>query len=272
MASRTENDRTDQGVTDLNDRLYELEVKEGVRTDENISVVCYFWNETGFSEPRGFLPEQVNALAENIRANLRIPHRFICITDESEGFSDDVELMPLPEEAREIAQVPTAQGHTRFPSCYRRLWTFSEGAIALGDIVLMLDIDCFITGALEPLFEFQPSADFVGWNPVQAWGKTKIGGGTWRLRTGTRTGIWTGFSRNEIQKIRNMGFNGSDQAYLSYHLGSEPVFPERWILNRQDMRRLGGKVPAEAKIVHTNGPNYMKQFDDINKVPWVGRR
>ncbi len=258
-------------MSDVEERLYQLEVDSGVRPDDQLSVVCYFWNESGFSEPRGFLPEQVNALAVAVKDNLSLSHRFICITEETQGFSDDVELMLLPDEAHAIAAVPTAQGHSRFPSCYRRLWTFSENATVLGDVVLMLDVDCFITAQLDPLFEFMPHADFVGWNPVQAWGKTKIGGGTWRLRTGTRTYIWTGFSRAEIRHIRSQGFNGSDQAVLSYHLGDEAVYPEHWILNRQDMRRFGGKVPEIAKIVHANGPKTMKGFDDIEKVPWVGR-
>ncbi|KKK49835.1 hypothetical protein LCGC14_3131060, partial [marine sediment metagenome] len=144
------------------ERLYQLEVEHGKRKDEQIAVVCYLWGNDGFSDPRGFEPEQVNVLARRVKENLSFPHRFICITDESEGFSQDVELMPLPDEARAIANIPTAQGHKRFPSCYRRLWTFSKGAKALGDVVLVLDIDCFITGCLDPLFDFMPDAHFIG--------------------------------------------------------------------------------------------------------------
>ena len=271
MAGWSENDCVDKGhleiVDDYNARLYDLEC-ESCKYGR-ISIICYLWNEQGFSEPRGFTPEQVNSLAQQVRENLTFPHRFICITDETEGFSERVELMPLPDEARKVANVPTAQGHTRFPSCYRRLWTFSEGAKVLGDVVLVLDIDCFVLQSLDPLFDFMPDADFVGWNPVQAWGKTKVGGGTWRHRPGTRKSIWEGFSKTDIQRIKGLGYNGSDQAILSYYLGDEPVFPQDWILNRQDMRRLGGKAPAISKIIHCNGPKCMKGFRNINDVPWV---
>ena len=253
-------------MIDVAERLYRLEVGE---QEEHISVVCFHWNEQGFSDQRGFDPEQVNFLARQVRENLSRAHRFICITDETEGFSCDVVVMPLPAEARAIADVPTAQGHARFPSCYRRLWTFSEGAKALGDAVLMLDIDCFITGSLDPLFDFMPHADFVGWNPVQAWGKTKVGGGTWRHRPGTRKHIWEKFSHRDALRIKGLGFNGSDQAILSFYLGDEPVFPQDWILNRQDMRRLDGRAPEIAKIVHCNGPQQMKGFLKIEDVPWV---
>ena len=261
--------RTSVASPRIAERLYQLEVERGTRKDEQIAVLCYQWDEEGFSDRRGFEPEQVNVLARRVKENLSLPHRFICITDETEGFSDDVELMPLPEEARAIAVIPTAQGRSRFPSCYRRLWTFSNGAKALGDVVLVLDIDCFITGLLDPLFDFMPHADFVGWNPVQAWGKTKVGGGTWRIRPGTRTHIWEKFSQQDALRIKNLGFNGSDQAILSFYLGDEPVFPQDWILNRQDMRRLGGTAPEIAKIVHCNGPQNMKGFLKIEDVPWV---
>ncbi len=256
-------------MTDIVDRLYAAEISSGLRSDLSLSVVCYLWNETGFSEPRGFEPEQVNLLARQVNEHLSFPYRFICITDETEGFDDGVDVMPLPDEAREIANVPTAQGKERFPSCYRRLWTFSQGAKVLGDVVLVLDIDCFIVGSLDPLFDFMPDADFVGWNPVQAWGKTKVGGGTWRHCPGTRTKLWENFSQRDALRIKDLGFNGSDQAILSYYLSDEPVFPQDWILNRQDMRRLDGKAPEIAKIVHCNGPRNMKGFLNIDDVPWV---
>lgn len=253
----------------LIERLYQLEIEQGARKDEQLTVLCYLWDEEGFSDRREFKPGQVNVLARRVKEHLGHPHRFICITDETEGFSEDVEAVPLPDEARAAAKTPTAMGKERFPSCYRRLWTFSEEAKALGDLVLVLDIDCFIVGSLEPLFDFVPGADFVGWNPVQAWGKTKVGGGTWRIRTGTRKHIWEGFSQSDAQRIKGLGYNGSDQAILSFYLGDEPVFPQNWILNRQDMRRLGGKVPEITKIVHCNGPKYMKRFLNIEDVPWV---
>jgi len=110
MAGEPENDRTHKGMTDLDDRLYQLEVEQGKRKDKQISVVCYLWRDDGFSEPRGFEPEQVNILARQVKENLGRPHRFICITDETSGFSEDVELMSLPDEARAIAVIPTAHG------------------------------------------------------------------------------------------------------------------------------------------------------------------
>lgn len=269
MAGGSEDDCTYKGMTDFAERLYRLEVESGLRRNEQLSVVCYHWDEEGFSDKRGFTAEQVNVLAKIVRKCLTLPHRFICVTDETEGFSENVELFPLPAEARAAADIPTAQGHSRFPSCYRRLWTFSESAKALGDVVLVLDIDCFIVGLLDPLFDFMPDADFVGWNPVQAWGKTKVGGGTWRIRPGTRAHIWNDFSKAEALRIKALGFNGSDQAILSCKLADEPVFPNDWILNRQDMRRLGGHAPEIAKIIHCNGPKAMKGFTNVRDVPWM---
>ena len=256
----------------LAERLYEVEIEHGTRKSARLAVVCYLWNETGFSEPRGFAPSHVNFLARQVKDYLSLPYRFICITDETTGFDDGIEVMPLPDEARNAAKVPTAQGKERSPSCYRRLWTFSENAKVLGDVVLVLDIDCFIVGSMDPLFDFMPDAEFVGWNPLQAWGRTKVGGGTWRHCPGTRTHIWENFSQRDALRIKGLGYNGSDQAILSYYFADEPVYPQDWILNRQDMRRLDGHAPAIAKIVHCNGPRAMKGFLKIDDVPWTGRR
>lgn len=229
---------------------------------EVVSVLCYQWNE-GFRE---YLPEHVNVLARSVKRNLSIPHRFICITDETEGFSSDVEVMALPDEAREIAKLKTVEESDRLPSSYRRLWTFSESAKCLGDRVMMLDIDCVITRSLDRLFEMKD--DFVGWTPSTTWGMPRVGGGTWLLRTGTRTSVWTEFTVSAARRARQAGFRGSDQAWISYKLGAHCA---RWplkagIYQKQDMAHCWTYLPTDARIVHFNGEQ--KPWSKLN-IPWI---
>jgi hypothetical protein len=229
---------------------------------ESISFVCYQWND-GFRE---YLPEHVNVLAAAIKRNFSLPHRFICITDETEGFSGNVEVMPLPDEARALAKLRTVENNDKLPSSYRRLWTFSEAAKCLGDRVMMLDIDCVITRSLDPLFEMQD--DFVGWTPSTKWGMPRVGGGTWLLRTGTRTKVWTEFSVSGARAAHRAGFRGSDQAWISCKLGSTCA---RWpldagIYQKQDMAHNWGRLPPDARIVHFNGDQ--KPWHKLS-IPWV---
>jgi hypothetical protein len=228
-----------------------------------LGIVCFQWN-TGY---RDYRAEYVNVLARSVRRHLPIPHTFYCVTDETKGFSRDVEVVPTPDAAREIGNIGSPEG-PRFPASYRRLWTFSEEAKCLGDRVMMLDIDCVITGDMSPLF--QPQDDFVGWRPSSLWGKeNRVAGGTWLLRTGTRTEVWTEFSKDAARRARAAGFRGSDQAWMSYRLGKKvALWPQHCgIYQAQQMKKHGFRVlPLDAKIVHFNGGSKAWQLQHI---PWI---
>jgi hypothetical protein len=249
--------------------------KESIQ-DESISVVCFLWDDG----VRNYLPEHVNQLAIMVHKHLAVPHRFICITDEEDGFSDDVELFKLPEDARWTLGLlnPTGSKKGHLPSSYRRLWLFSEEAKALGDRILMTDIDCLVVNSLEPVFDF--TEDFVGWRPrseettkVKAKVPYKrIGGGTWLLRTGSMTHIWDDFSTEGIEAAMLEGWRGSDQAWLSYNLAKDcMVFPDDvGIYHTQDGAKYWEETPKDARIIHFNGK--VNPWDeDARSRPWFCR-
>jgi len=223
---------------------------------EKISVVCFLWDE-GTKE---FLPKHVNMLAKMVKKHLPIPHRFICITDEIEGFDEDVEVFKLPENVEWIKKIKNTF-NSYFPSSYRRLWIFSEEAKCLGERILMLDIDCLIVSSLIPLFKIPD--DFVGWRPrstktspvKSTTGVKRICGGTMLLRTGTHTFIWDTFSLEGIEKAKKQRWGGSDQAWLSYNLAKDcAVFPDAiGIYHSQDGARIWKNLPEDACIIHFNG-------------------
>lgn len=230
---------------------------------ETVSIICWQWN-TGF---RRYLPIHVNWLASACKHFCSFPHRFICITEEKKGFSNDVEIFPLPDAAKEVAKLQTVEGG-RFPSSYRRLWAFSKEATVLGDRVLNLDIDCMVVSDLAPLFSL--GADFVGWRPQSVWGKeNRIGGGTWLLRTGTHPEVWDTFSIQAAERARKIGWRGSDQAWLSYCLSHRcAVWPQRsGIYQKQDGAQQWKEIPADAKIIHFNG--HMEYWDLRTRIRWI---
>lgn len=219
-----------------------------------ITFVCFQWN-TGFREYR---PEHVNALARQVNRHCTVPHRFVCITDETEGYEPAVKTMPLPKAARLVANIPSPEG-ARFPSCYRRLWLFSADAQALlGSRVMLLDIDCLVVGSLDQLFDID--ADLVCCRPRKSWGREdRVMGGTWLLKTGALAWVWAEFvadPKGWIQKARAAGWRGSDQAYLSYRLAGKYVLWPRdiGIYSSQDGTDKWTRPPEDARIVHFNGP------------------
>jgi hypothetical protein len=248
-----------------------------------ISIVCYLWQGN-----RSFLPAYVNVLARMVARHLPEPHRFICVTDIRSGFAPGVEVIDMPPEAHALTKIGSPEG-SKFPASYARLWTFSQNASALGERVMLLDIDCMVVSDMRRLFV--PQDDFVGWRvrPPPG-GPPRFGGGTWLHRTGTRSHVWERFVENpqkSMQEARQAGYRGSDQAWISYCLsGTEPSWPEpSGIFCAQDYRNrkpalrarrrstipASGpiKVPQGAIILHMNGNTKPWQSaDNIVQTYW----
>src|SRR3990170_8898181 len=127
-----------------------------------ITVVCWTW-----PGERIYKPEYVNTLCEMLAQHLHAPHQLVCITDDRAGFAPSVELMPVPEAALNLAEMITPEGRG-MPSCYRRLWMFSDEARCLGQRVLLLDVDLVITRDITHLV--WRDEGFVGWRPTMKWG------------------------------------------------------------------------------------------------------
>lgn len=198
----------------------------------------------------------------------------MCITDETEGFSSDVTVVPLPDAARNAASWPSPEG-PNYPASYRRLWMFSEDAKQIADVVLMTDIDCVVTGSVDPLVEYmdEVGADFVGWRPPTTWnGVVRVAGGNWLLRTGAHTRVWDDLSPESLRAARKAGQYGSDQAWISYCLAKNcAVWPEgHGIYEAQSMRpSFFHALPRDARIVHFNGAN-LKPWEALDR-KWVAK-
>ena len=179
--------------------------------------MCWQWRGVHLGD-RPYAPEHVNALRNAVARHLPLPHRFVCVADSTDGFDPEVEVHLTPPEAREIGALRSPEGQ-RFPSCYRRLWNFSEGARAFGERLLCIDVDTVPVADWAPLFD--RTEDFVGWRPLKTWGqpnKLRFGGGVYLLTPGTRTAVWSTFKGpSSIAEARRAGFRGSDQAWISLH-------------------------------------------------------
>lgn len=229
----------------------------------DLAVVCWLWNDGS----RDFRPQHAATVARMFRRHLPVEHRFVCITDDAKEIKG-VDVMPTPPAARELAKLRTPEG-ARFPSCYRRLWIFSDEARAIADRVLLVDIDVLLLRDVSPLVD--RTEDFVGWQPSASWGQVfeRVGGGLYLLRTGTRTDVLERFKgASSIAEARAAGYRGSDQAWLSYVLKGCPVYgPEAGIYSIRDMDNGRRLPPSDARLVQHNGTR--KPWS--SPVPWVRR-
>lgn len=221
------------------------------------AVLVYLW-----PGPRGFSPELVNVLAEQIRQHS--PELPVVVVSDGfplERFDERLRVIPTPAAALGVARTQSPEGHA-FPTSYRRLWTFSrEAAAVLPRQVLLLDVDAFVLRPLEPYFD--RSEDFVAWRPRSRWGAPgRIAGGTWLHKTGTLPHIWTDFAaapNRAVQQARAAGYRGSDQAWLSLKLRGCAEWPEpHGIYQAQDYGTTNQRwpIPADARILHFNGTRH----------------
>lgn len=221
-----------------------------------LTFLCWLWKGVNLTG-REFLPEHVGVLARMLARHCPVPHRFVCLADRTKGFPEGVEALATPPTAARLAALPSPEGG-RFPACYRRLWAFSDEAAALGDRLVVMDIDLVIVGSLEPVLA--RAEPFVGWRPLASWGgRLRIGGGLYALTAGACQDVWTSFVANPpaaIARARAAGYRGSDQAWLSYSLAEScPVWgPEAGLYSIRDMANGRAPLPRDARLVQFNGP------------------
>lgn len=229
-----------------------------------LTVVCWIWRGE-----RVYLPEHVNVMRSMFARHLHVEHRVVCITDETEGFAPGVVVMSTPTAARALADVKTPEGE-RMPSCYRRLWLFSEEARVLGERVLLTDVDLVLTGDITHLVRREEA--FVGWLPRTSWGNPKrVAGGLYLMSPGTHPEVWEEFGPEGIAAARAAGYRGSDQAWLSYKLGGRVALWEQrsGIYALSDFGRGRLPLPRDARVVQFAG--HVKPWDCVGKpgMRWV---
>lgn len=188
-----------------------------------LSVLLFLWSPA--SGPRDkkhdhfqFRPEDLTRIAHAIRANLRMPHRLIAITDYPRDlFPSDIEYLPLVERFGELR---------RLGGCWLRLKCFAPGMEELiGHRCAWIDLDSIICGQLDPLFD-RPE-------PMVLYRSRSIPGQRWNgsvilFSPAESRDIWTEFdpdtSPTFVRELRGglkNGPRGTDQAWLHHMRGED---------------------------------------------------
>jgi hypothetical protein len=238
-----------------------------------LEIVCWKWKS-----PHGyrstFDAASVNTLRAMVARNLRLPHRFNCITDDARGIDGDVRVIPLWDD---FASVPNPSNRQN-PSCYRRLRMFSaEARDLIGERIVSMDLDVVITGDLTPLFD-RPD-DFVIWGgqSVQPGGRGAVyswyNGSLMMLRAGTRTKVWEQFDPARSPQLANAaGCRGSDQGWIAYCLGkNESVWGTKDGVYsfRNHIVTSRGALPGNARLVAFHGRHDPWHVALHKSYPWI---
>ncbi len=207
-----------------------------------------------WTPPQGYRstygPATVNTLRRMVARWYPDPHRFLCVTDDTQGIDADVEIVPP---WNDFASVPNPSGN-RNPSCYRRLRAFAPDiASTFGERFVSMDLDLVITGDLRPLLH-RPE-DFVIYGDTNP--QTYYNGSLFLMNAGARPQVWTRFDPATSPKLsKAAGHHGSDQGWISYCLGPRE---QKWTRAhgvysyRNEIAMNGNRLPADARVVVCHG-------------------
>lgn len=234
----------------------------------SFAVVCWKWRPPAAYRSK-FGAEQVNVLRAMVERHFKIPHDFICVTDDPAGIDPRVKIVKLWDD---YASVPSPHGDAN-PSCYRRLKAFSPAIRDLfGERFVSVDLDCVIVGDVTPLW-WRPDVEFIMWAGTT--GGNPYNGSMWMLDAGARPQVWHDFDPVESpRKARQSNFYGSDQAWIGFCLGrAEKTWKKKdGVLSyRRDIIPNRGRLPEGARIIFFHGSIDPWDRKAQRSSPWISQ-
>jgi hypothetical protein len=217
----------------------------------DLKVVCWKWKPVhGYRSQFGAV--QVNNLFHMVQRHYHKPFEMVCITDDPTDIEPDVRIVSL-RSIEKFQHLPSPHGGVN-PACYRRLVMYSDEARDfIGERFVSVDLDVVIVDDVTPVWDVPE--DFKIWGETLR--RTPYNGSMQLMTAGARRQVYDDFNPdNSPRDARKAGFDGSDQAWISYKLGP---FEKRWNVNdgvysfRLHVKTRDGKLPEGARIVFFEG-------------------
>ena len=228
-----------------------------------LMVVCFKWKrllgDSSLARPiPKYTANHVNILHNMIWRNLKIPHTFICITDDSTGIDPRIEVIPLWDKCSYLG------------GCFNRLYIFSDDMkFIIGNRFVCIDLDCIIVNEITSLFTKKEDFIINTYNPHPATTfnmNQKYNGGLFMMNAGARKQVWESFDPSTSpQKIKKSKISiGTDQAWIRLVLGEgEKRFTKEDGV--YEARAFGRRIPENSKIIMFAG----QRDPSISKKQWV---
>jgi len=175
---------------------------------EEINIICMKWGTK-------YGPEYVNTLYSMVSRNIKLPFRFICLTDDNIGFVDGIESFAIPK-----LNIPNGPERG-----WDKLLTFTAPLYDLKGQALYLDLDIVIIDNIDCFFEFPAQFPII-----KDWVKKDVTGNSsvYRFSINQHADILANFKENH-QQIRKQVRN--EQEYLSQYVAKQQqltYWPENW--------------------------------------------
>ena len=225
-----------------------------------LTIVCFKWNRipTGFQLPAvcDYTARHVNVLRSMLERHVHLPHRLVCVTDDSEGIDPRVEVVPLWDRCRSLG------------GCYNRLWVFSREAGKLfGPRFACIDLDAVLVRDCTPLFDRPEPFVVNAYNPCRVeTNDQRYNGGMFMMDAGARASVWDEFDPDTTpaRVQADPRVIGTDQGWIRLHLGRDEA---RWTNadGVYEARQVRHSLPGNARLVMFAGRRDPSQ----HPYPWV---
>lgn len=168
-------------------------------------------------------PHYVNRLYAMVRRHLSGDFNFVCLTDDPTGIRPEVQCLPIPPLAIELAP-------GQRDGAWKKLTTFEADLHGLKGIALFLDLDVVVVGPLDDFFT-QPGQFLIIHDYPRFWrfGERIVGNSSvYRFEIGAHADVLANF-RAHTDAMRAKYRN--EQDYLSHFLhaqGKLSYWPAAW--------------------------------------------
>lgn len=177
---------------------------------EKVNILCMKWGKK-------YPADYVNRLHSMVARNLSIPHRFICFTDDSEGFDTSIETFPIPTLPVDISNTPER--------CWTKILTFSENLYDIQGKCLYLDLDIIILDSIDEMFTVEGDVIIIrDWSKQDGTGNSSV----YRFEAGSHPEVLREFVERWPQVMKD---HRNEQEYVSSVLlreGALTYWPEKW--------------------------------------------
>lgn len=191
--------------------------------------------------------EYVGRLQRGVSRFLSIPHRFICLTDDSAGLN--CESLPLDEP---------------LTGWWHKVTLFKANPYGMNGRLLFLDLDVVVTGPLDAIAEWPSNFGIIrDYVKPQTYNSSVL-----VLDVGTAAKVWDNFNDKARACCRG------DQDWITSQLPNERTFPAEWCPSYKHGIGLGFDScrlvqPPAAKVVVFHGKPKPHECDGWVREAWA---
>ena len=204
-----------------------------------LSIVTWKWdNGIHIKKNLKFTSQHVNIMKNMLTRNLTIPFKFFCVTDDPQGLDDDIHVIPLWNDYRNLG------------GCFTRLKCFQkEMRFLFGERFASIDIDAVIVGNVDHIFSRTEDFLIAGGEDR----RTKFCGCFFIMASGCRSEVWETFSPDLVRTYptkfiqgKKFYIRGTDQFHITNVLGRRD---ETILGNKEGLYMFGQDIFVERKKV-----------------------